>query len=405
MSAGMHGRTEPGNAERRVVAEAVAHRPEGARGLPGTFSPWKGPCLDSSARRADECCRIDFKERSARPPGGKQGREAVPFLPGTEVPGNDRAPSGRSSIVPVTSQAHVRSTHRSRHGVAQTPPLFLADWAPAVFMHYEADPDVLQREVPFSLDLRDGRAYVSLVAFTMRRLRPAKLSHLGSVLLTPIATHSFLNVRTYVRFRGEPGIYFMCEWLSNRLAVQLGPPTFGLPYRFGRLDYHNDGRGGRVSGTVSAVDGGHLCYRGELARRAQFVAIGCGMAKRSAAMPGGPHARACAWACHTRRDLAPADFPRAGLAPCLPGSLDEFLLEHYTAFTQRGPQRRRFRVDHAPWPQTRLDLTIDDAGLLRQSGAWIEHARLVGANFSPGVTDVSIGWPCRISSPSTEVLT
>ncbi len=52
-------------------------------------------------------------------------------------------------------------------------PLFLADWERAVFIHYEIDPEILQRAVPFQLHLRDGKAYVSLVAFTMRRMRPA----------------------------------------------------------------------------------------------------------------------------------------------------------------------------------------------------------------------------------------
>ena len=33
-------------------------------------------------------------------------------------------------------------------------PLFFADWERAVFIHYEVDAEVLQREVPFELDLR-----------------------------------------------------------------------------------------------------------------------------------------------------------------------------------------------------------------------------------------------------------
>src|SRR3954466_8875170 len=77
-------------------------------------------------------------------------------------------------------------------------PMFYARWDRAVFIHYAADPATLQREVPFELDLRDGRAFVSLVAFTLVRMRPRIGGRIGEWLLKPIATHEFLNVRTYV---------------------------------------------------------------------------------------------------------------------------------------------------------------------------------------------------------------
>src|SRR5947207_2991822 len=51
-------------------------------------------------------------------------------------------------------------------------PLFIADWDAALMIHYEVDAELLQRVVPFELDLLDGRAFVSLVAFTMRGMRP-----------------------------------------------------------------------------------------------------------------------------------------------------------------------------------------------------------------------------------------
>ena len=51
-------------------------------------------------------------------------------------------------------------------------PLFLADWTDVLFVHFAVDPAVLQPHVPFDLDLFRGRAYVSLVAFTQRNLRP-----------------------------------------------------------------------------------------------------------------------------------------------------------------------------------------------------------------------------------------
>ncbi|MFZ4767759.1 MAG: DUF2071 domain-containing protein [Roseimicrobium sp.] len=112
---------------------------------------------------------------------------------------------------------------------------FVADWERTLMLHYEVSPTVLQPLVPFALDVRDGKAYVSLVAFTMRGLRLRDCGWLGRLPFLPIATHEFLNVRTYVRHRGDGGIYFLAEWLPNPLSVALGRPVFGLPYRWGRL--------------------------------------------------------------------------------------------------------------------------------------------------------------------------
>src|SRR5678816_2358450 len=77
-------------------------------------------------------------------------------------------------------------------------PLFLADWVGAVFIHYEVDPAALQPYVPFDLELWNGAASVSAVAFTMRNFRTSVLPRIGRWLLRPISEHGFLNVRTYV---------------------------------------------------------------------------------------------------------------------------------------------------------------------------------------------------------------
>jgi uncharacterized protein YqjF (DUF2071 family) len=228
-------------------------------------------------------------------------------------------------------------------------PLFLATWDRAVFIHYEADPVVLQREVPFPLDLRHGRAFVSLVAFTLRRMRPRLGGRLGEWLFKPIATHEFLNVRTYVRHAGEPGIFFLAEWLSNPLSVRLGPRTFGLPYRFGHLRYAH-GQAGEIFGSVTANEG-QLLYR--------------------------------------------AGIPAASLDPSEAESQTEFLLERYTAFTCQRKRRRLFRVWHEPWTQTPIEIEVTKDDLLASTGNWWRSAEYVGANYSPGV-EVWMGRPHRI---------
>jgi uncharacterized protein YqjF (DUF2071 family) len=93
-------------------------------------------------------------------------------------------------------------------------PLFYANWDNVLFIHYEIEPDELQRRTPYPLDLYHGRAFVSLVAFTMRGMRPRLGGALGALFFKPIATHNFLNIRTYVR-QGRSGNLF-----HARMAVE-----------------------------------------------------------------------------------------------------------------------------------------------------------------------------------------
>src|SRR6266404_7917790 len=78
-------------------------------------------------------------------------------------------------------------------------PMFIADWDRSLMIHYEVDGVALQRKVPFELDLWNGRAFVSLVVFTLCGMCPRLGGRVTALLLKPIATHEFLNVRTYVR--------------------------------------------------------------------------------------------------------------------------------------------------------------------------------------------------------------
>jgi len=231
---------------------------------------------------------------------------------------------------------------RSAFDTVEGRPLFHAGWRRAVFVHYEVDPAALQPQVPFPLDVRDGKAYVSLVAFTLSDLRFAA----GG---PPFSTHGFLNVRAYTR---DNGIYFLAEWLPNPFCVFLGPRLYGLPYRRGRLDYAHLHESGRLHGRVEGRGGGALEYD-------------------AAVDPG------------------------AAFAPCAAGGLDEFLLERYTAFTKRGDVDRLFRVWHRPWPQVPIDVTMLDESLLASTGPWFRSARRVGANYSPGFSEVWMGRPRR----------
>ncbi len=260
-----------------------------------------------------------------------------------------------SSVQLRNDDASVKSSEEARRRLLaiKGEPLFYSDWLRPLFLHYEIDPARLQPAVPFPLEMREGSAYVSLVAFTMHGLRPRFGGQLSKWLLQPIATHPLLNLRTYVRHRGESGIYFLSEWIPNRLSVLLGPRTFGLPYRHGRLQYEHRHERGSLQGSVLA-NGGVLKYTAEIQRGHAF-------------------------------------------APCAAGSLAEFLLERYTAFTSHGSRRKLFRIWHPPWLQTDVAAQIQDDSLLTAGFPWFHNARFAGANYSPGAEHVWMGRPHRMS--------
>ncbi|MEO6182245.1 MAG: DUF2071 domain-containing protein, partial [Verrucomicrobiota bacterium] len=223
-------------------------------------------------------------------------------------------------------------------------PFLFSHWKRVVFIHFETDAKILQPEVPFELDLRHGKAYVSLVAFHMEKMRPRVGGAISEWLMKPVATHELLNVRTYVRHAGEPGIFFLAEYLPNEISLRLGPMLYGLPYRRGKLNYEHEFEDGRITGAV--VSGrGVLSYHSKASKPAAFQ-------------------------------------------PTLRETLDEFLLERYTAFTHRDGVNRFFRIWHPPWNCVPVQIDITENSLLAGSGEWFHHARCVGSHYSHGFENI-----------------
>jgi uncharacterized protein YqjF (DUF2071 family) len=226
----------------------------------------------------------------------------------------------------------------------------LTDWRDAVFYNLAVPPEVLQPMVPFPLDLYEGSAYVSIVAFDQQRFRTSFAQDLLSPLVRPFGSHLFCNMRTYVRCKDEVGVHFMREWVPNPVGTLIAPRTYGLPYRLAKVHYEHDRVTGAFFGRVTA-NGVSLALRARI------------------------------------------DYG-ATLGVPQPGSLDDFLMERYAGF-QTPWLRTRFRIWHVPWPYHRAEGEIVEDALLRQTGAWYQSARLVSVSYSPGVEGIHIGLPGR----------
>jgi hypothetical protein len=222
---------------------------------------------------------------------------------------------------------------------------FLAQWTDALFIHFRLDRKLLQPQIPLELDLFDGSAFISLVAVTQRRLRPGWGGPATELLTTALARNMFLNLRTYVRHGNQAGIYFMAEWISNRLMALVGSAMYGLPSQLARLDYRS--AAGESMRRVKAASGEFACR--------------------------------ASWDSAAAAQICPA------------GSEVEFLLERYAAFTLRGSVLRRVQIAHGPWRQIPAQTIIHRSDLL---GPVLPPP--CAAHYSPGLNDVCIGRPQRL---------
>ena len=242
---------------------------------------------------------------------------------------------------------------RPLHRLSSDDRAWQADWEDFVIVHFALPPGVLAPHVPYELDLYDGKAWLSLVWFNLRRMRIAGTGRVGRWLCRPISEHPFLNARTYVRHAEGTGICFLAEWIPNVFSVLLGPLTYGLPYRHGRFTMHTR----PVDGTASL----------QITPRPDGVPF-----------------------------ALTVPLPHTPGAHCAAESLEAFLLERYQAYTFHGGRGMRFCVAHEPWLARRADWVRYDFGFLATLFPWLGAAEFHSAHLCGSVHDVEMGLPHRV---------
>lgn len=121
--------------------------------------------------------------------------------------------------------------------VAGRPAVLVQQWAEIVWIHWRVDPAEVQALLPpaLTVDTFDGSAWVGLIPFEMRNLRPVVA---GRVLPAVGSTSSFseVNVRTYVTGPAGPGVWFHSLDATSRMAVGVARTLWSLPYRYASVD-------------------------------------------------------------------------------------------------------------------------------------------------------------------------
>lgn len=198
----------------------------------------------------------------------------------------------------------------------------LQSWRDLLFLHWRFDRGLVQASLPegLSVDTFDGDAYVGIVPFSMRNVRPAYLPPVPY-----LSNFLELNLRTYVYDRrGVPGVWFYSLDADRAFAVAIARSLFGLPYH---------------RAAMRASDHGPV--RTFTSRR-----IG------------------------TDRELAYTYRRYGEPRMAQPGTLDYFLVERYVLFSYSCRSRilREGRVHHAPYIVQDVDLLESDAGLFDLDG-------------------------------------
>jgi uncharacterized protein YqjF (DUF2071 family) len=196
-------------------------------------------------------------------------------------------------------------------------------WHDLLFAHWPVDPPRLAAKIPapLELDVYDGTAWLGIVPFRMTNVAPRAVPAMPFV-----SAFAELNVRTYVRYGGKPGVYFFSLDAASAVAVGVARTLFDLPYFPASMDVE------QVDGTVR--------YR---SRRTS-----------------GPEAEFVG----TYRAVGEPFEAR-------PGSVDYFLTERYCLYTVSAGEPRRLDIHHPPWPLQRADATIDVNTMAEASGVML----------------------------------
>ena len=200
-------------------------------------------------------------------------------------------------------------------------------WKHLLFVHWRVPVASLRPLIPepLQIDTYDGAAWVGFVPFVMESVRPVWLPPIPKLLDFPEA-----NIRTYVRYGEQRGVWFFSLDAAHRLGVWVARRFWKLPYYYARMWWE-------------MLAPNEIVYTTTRKKRPR------------------PYARV-----RYRFSGEPRETE--------PNTLEHFLVERYTLFTAYRGEIYRGEVAHLPYaiqPATLLELeqTLTDAAGISVSGA------------------------------------
>jgi uncharacterized protein len=196
-------------------------------------------------------------------------------------------------------------------------------WHDLLFMHWPIDSAAIRQRIPAALaiDTFDGTAWIGVVPFRMRGVRPRPVPALPGLSAFPE-----LNVRTYVSAGGKPGVWFFSLDAGNGLAVEAARDVFHLNYYNARMTCRQDGERVFYSSLRTHHGAPPAAFQGQY-------------------RPTGPVYRST------------------------PGTLEHWLTERYCLYAanRRGAVWRD-DIHHGPWPLQSAEAVIERNTMAEQIG-------------------------------------
>lgn len=100
-------------------------------------------------------------------------------------------------------------------------------WRNTLFLHWPVQPEQLRPYIPsvLEIDTYDGSAWLGIVAFEMEGIYFRGLS-----FFSVVAPFSEVNVRTYVKHEGRPGVFFISLDVNDWASLLIAKRWYRLPY-------------------------------------------------------------------------------------------------------------------------------------------------------------------------------
>ncbi len=110
--------------------------------------------------------------------------------------------------------------------------VYYQEWNRALFLHWIIPFEFLRKYVPTNLniDTFEGNCYISLVAFTMEKIRPKFLPSIDF-----ISDFDEINLRTYIDNDNKKGVYFLNIEAGKSLSTFVAKIISGLPYEKSKI--------------------------------------------------------------------------------------------------------------------------------------------------------------------------
>jgi len=238
----------------------------------------------------------------------------------------------------------LRETEHRTAPMPAGPWIMVQKWHDLLFAHWAVPAEQIRPLVAreLELDLWEGQAYVAVTPFWMSGVRPR-----GAPALPLLHQFPELNVRTYVRYQGIPGVYFFSLDAGSRFAVWGARTLYHLPYYFASMSVRNEGE--KFHYSSSRREG-----------------------------PGPAELRARYW---------PTSPPRQRRK----GALEHFLTERYCLYTAYKGKVLRAYIHHVPWPLQDADAEIDMNTVAQADGIPLPATKPL-LHFSRDL-EVLVWWP------------